>query len=202
MDIKDRLHSGTSHNWNKGFRKQKGLHLSYRHIQKDDTIILRKGNYHGDDKRNPISSSNAKNSQISGHMRIAEADLKEMTGERSKREPTGEIQKWKNKGKVWKELEKGGVTNFLGKLHAFDSEITNVMVNSWSNGKVKVNGVYFQITEEVIAEVTGLLMEGHKFFRDKKLSTNAIKDFARSTEEMNKLVKKETFFVTDTIKKL
>ena len=76
------------------------------------------------------------------------------------------------------------------------------MVNSWNKGKVKVNGVYFQITEEVVAEVTGILMEGHKFFRDKKMSSNAIKDFVKNAKELNKLVKKETFFITKTIKKL
>ena len=135
-------------------------------------------------------------------MRIVFAEQDDMTGERCRKEPVGEVQKWKNKGKVWKELEKGGVTNFLEKLHGFDPEITNNMVKSWNNGKVKVNGVYFQITEEVVAEVTGIPVEGHKFFRDKKLSSNAIKDFVKNTEELNKLGKKETFFVTETIKKL
>lgn len=131
-----------------------------------------------------------------------EVDQVNMTGERSRKEPVGEVQKWKNKAKVWRELEKGGVTNFFEKLHGSDPEITNSMVNSWNNGKVKVNGVYFQITEDVVAEVTGIPMEGHKFFRDKKMSSNAIKDFVKNTEELNKLGKKETFFVTDTIKKL
>ena len=45
-------------------------------------------------------------------------------------------------------------------------------------------------------------MEGHKFFRDKKMSANAVKDFVKNAEELNNLGKKETFFVTETIKKL
>ena len=135
-------------------------------------------------------------------MRIVEVKTEDMTGERSRKEPVGEVEKRKNKGKVWKELEKGGVANFVEKLHGFDPEVTNSMVNSWNNGRVKVNGVSFQITEEVVAEVTGIPMEGFKFYRDKKLSSNAIKDFVKNSKELNKLIKKESFFVTETIKNL
>ena len=202
MDNKDSLDIGTCHHWNRGFRKHKGFFLSFRHVRKDETIFFRKEYLHGSNERITTIFSNANNLQSLGLMRIVEAEPEDMTGERSRKEPVGEVQKWKNKGKVWKELEKGGVANFFEKLHGSDPEITNSMVNSWNKGKVKVNGVYFQITEEVVAEVTGMPMEGHKFFRDKKLSSNAIKDFVKNTKELNKLVKKESFFVTETIKKL
>ena len=202
MDNKSSLDTGLCHYWFCGTHKQEGLPLSFRHARKDDSIIYRKGFFHGLNQRNTILFSNANNLHSSGLMRIVVAEQDDMTGERSRKEPVGEAQKWKNKGKVWKELEKGGVTNFLEKLHGFDPAVTNNMVNSWNNGKVKVNGTYFQITEEVVAEVTGLPMEGHKFFRDKKMSANAVKDFVKNTEELNNLGKKETFFVTDTIKKL
>ncbi len=99
-------------------------------------------------------------------------------------------------------MEKGRVANFFEKLHGFDREVTNNMVNSWNNGKVKVNGVSFQITKEVVAEVTGIPMEGSKFYRDKKLSSNAVKEFVKNSVEMNKLEKKESFYVTETIKKI
>lgn len=99
-------------------------------------------------------------------------------------------------------MVKGGVAIFFEKLHGFDPKVTNSMVNSWNNGKVKVNGVSFQITEEVVAEVTGIPMEGFKFYRDKKLSSNAIKDLMKNSAEMNMLVKKESFFVMEMIKKL
>ena len=131
------------HYWYRGFHKQKGLPLSFRHVRKDDTIIFRKGYFHGYNKRNITISSNANNLHSSGLMRIVEADQEDMTGERSRKELVGEVQKWKNKGKVWKELEKGGVTKNFEKLHGSDPEITNNMVNSWNNGKVTVNGVYF-----------------------------------------------------------
>ena len=74
------------------------------------------------------------------------------------------------------------------------------MVNSWKDGKVKVNGVSFVITEEVVMTIIEILIEGFKFFRDKKLSTNVVKDFVKSTKELNDLVKSETFYKMDSIK--
>ena len=77
-----------------------------------------------------------------------------MVGECSRKKHVGEVDKWKNRGKVWEKLEKGGIANYIAKLHGFDLDVTNSMVNSWKDGKVKVNGVSFQITEEVIAIVS------------------------------------------------
>ena len=76
------------------------------------------------------------------------------------------------------------------------------MVNLWKDGKVKVNGVSFWITKEVFTMVTKILMESFKFFRDKKLSTNVVKDFMKSTKELNDLVKSETFYEMESMKKL
>ena len=76
------------------------------------------------------------------------------------------------------------------------------MVNSWKDEKVKVNEVSFFITEEVVLTITEISIEGFKFFSDKKLSTNAVKDFMKSTKELNDLKKSETFYEMDCIKKL
>ena len=54
------------------------------------------------------------------------------------------------------------------------------MVNFWKDNKVKVNGISFLIIEEVVAMVIEIPMEGFKFFRDKKLSVNVVKDFVRA----------------------
>ena len=54
---------------------------------------------------------------------------------------------------MWEKLEQGGITSYIMKLHGFDKEVTKSMVGSWKDGRVKVNGVYFQITEEVIATI-------------------------------------------------
>lgn len=45
-------------------------------------------------------------------------------------------------------------------------------------------------------------MEGFKFYRDKKLSVNAVKDFAKKSKERNDLVKCETYYEMDSIKKI
>ena len=47
------------------------------------------------------------------------------------------------------------MTRFMEKLHGFDAGITKAMVDSWHNGRVKIDGVSHQITEGLIVEVTG-----------------------------------------------
>lgn len=125
-----------------------------------------------------------------------------MVGECSRKEPVGEVDKWRNKVKVWEILEKGGIANYIAKLHGFDLEVTNSMVHFWKDGKVKVNDFTFLVNEEVVSTISKILAKGLKIFRDKKISTNVVKDFVKSSEEMNDLVKYETFYEIDSIKKL
>ena len=125
----------------------------------------------------------------------------EMVGERCRKEPAGDFEKWRSREKVWEKLVEGGVTNFIMKLHGFDQEVTKSMVESWKDGRVKVNGVYFRIMEEVIAIVTEIPTEGFKFFRDKKLSANAVREFVESEKELKALWKIDTYYVPDSIKK-
>lgn len=51
------------------------------------------------------------------------------------------------------------------------------MVKSWKDGKVKVDGVSFQVNEGVITEVIESPNQGIKLYRDKKISLNEVKDF-------------------------
>lgn len=78
----------------------------------------------------------------------------------------------------------------------------NNFVKTWKDGRIKVNGVSFQVTEEVVAVVTEIPMEGIKFFRDKKLSRTVVNDFVKSLEEKKELVKCETYYELESIKKL
>ena len=103
--------------------------------------------------------------------------------------------------KCGRSLKRGGVTNYIMKLHGFDQEVTKSMVESWKDGRVKVNGVYFRITEEVIVTITEIPIDGFKFFRDKKLSANAVRDFVESEKELKALRKIDTYYVPDSIKK-
>ena len=43
-------------------------------------------------------------------------------------------------------------------------------MNSWNDRKVTINGITFQVTEEVIAMVTGLSMKGKKWRRVTKIT--------------------------------
>ena len=76
-------------------------------------------------------------------MRIEVIQSVDMVGERFIKELVGEIEKWRSKEKVWEKLEQGGVTRYFMKLHGFDQEVTNSMVGSWKDGRVKVNRVSF-----------------------------------------------------------
>lgn len=55
---------------------------------------------------------------------------------------------------------------------------------------------------DIISHITQILDEGLKFYRHKKMSVNVVKDFGKNTEEKKKLVKSETYYEMDSIKKL
>ncbi len=134
-------------------------------------------------------------------MSIIGFESEEMVGEHIRKEPMQDIEKWKNRGEVWERVETRGIAKYIAKLHDFDLDVTNSMVNSWKDGKVKANGVSFQVIEEVVAAMFKILVEGFKFFRDKKLSTNVVKDFVKSSKEKNELVKCETYYDMESVKK-
>ena len=90
----------------------------------------------------------------------------------------------------------------MEKLHGFDVGVMKVMVESWSNGRVKIDGVTHQISKGLIAEVTEILQNGIKFYRDKKMSANAINEFIKDDEERDKLMKIDTYYDIESIKKL
>lgn len=122
-------------------------------------------------------------------------------GERIRREPWGETESWKEKGKVWKKLQKGGITSFMERLHGFDAGVTKIMVENWQNKKVKIDGVSHRITKGLIAKVTGFSQEGMSFFKDKKVSANAVNAFIKNDKEKRKLVKVDTYYDIESIKK-
>ena len=78
---------------------------------------------------------------------------------------------------------------FIEKLHGWDPKITNLMVKSWIYRKVKIDGIDFQVNEGVIAEVIDSPNQGIIFYRDKKISLNVVKEFAKDAKEMKELVK-------------
>lgn len=125
-----------------------------------------------------------------------------MAGERARREPDGNAEKWKMKKKVWARLSKGGLAGYIDKLHGHDPNVTNLMVNSWKEGRVKIDGVHYQVDIRIIAHVSEIPDVGLQFFQDKKVSVSAVKEFAQHTDANKELVKTEMYFEMEPIKKL
>ena len=76
------------------------------------------------------------------------------------------------------------------------------MVDTWNNERVKIDGVTHHITEGLIAEVTEFPQEGMNFYREKNMSSNVVKYFVKDEKEKDKLVKIDTYYDIDSIKKL
>jgi len=53
----------------------------------------------------------------------------------------------------------------------------------------------------VIATISKIPIEGFKFFKNKKLSTNVVKDFVKNKKELKVLRKIDTYYVPDSMKK-
>ena len=49
--------------------------------------------------------------------------------------------------------------------------------------------------------ISEIMIEGFKFFRDKKLLANAVKDFVERDKELKEHRKIETYYVPDSMKK-
>ena len=55
--------------------------------------------------------------------------------------------------------------NYIECLHGWKPSITKSMLKSWNEGMVKIDGVEFSVTKEVISTIIG-----KKFYRDQKIS--------------------------------
>ena len=67
------------------------------------------------------------------------------------------------------------------------------MVKCWNKGIVKIDGVDFMVTKEVIFEVMGIHIIGQKFHRYSWISRQAVIKFTKDVEEKKALVKKSTY---------
>eukprot|EP01018_Ginkgo_biloba_P039011 Gb_11876 [translate_table: standard] len=57
-------------------------------------------------------------------------------------------------------LEKAGLLEFFRKFIGFNESISRQVAESWDEGKVKVDGLVFMISEDLIAEASDLPLEG------------------------------------------
>ena len=65
-----------------------------------------------------------------------------------------------------------------------------------------MDGMSYKVTMEVIVYFTEIADEELKFYREKMVSMNAVKDFAKNMEEKKELVKCKTYYEMESIKKL
>eukprot|EP01018_Ginkgo_biloba_P029318 Gb_29174 [translate_table: standard] len=76
-------------------------------------------------------------------------------------------------------LDRVGLLTFFQKNYGFNENISLQVVETWNDGKVTMNGLEFIITEQLIADVSGLPREGEIISKEK---TNQLRcDAARSS---------------------
>ena len=85
------------------------------------------------------------------------------------RELENEVEKWCRCSKVWSILQKGEATTFIDRLHGWKPSITWIMVKSWNEGIIKIDGADFMVTKEVISMVNSIPIIGKKFYRDRNI---------------------------------
>jgi hypothetical protein len=122
-----------------------------------------------------------------------------MGAEPRKQEPKN-CKEWKEKASVWQILEKGNVTPYLEHLHGFKPHVTEAFLKNWFEDRVTMHGVTVHITEDFIAEVTGLPKEGMKFSKETGISNTTFKKFPKIEEEEKKMEKNGDFYELNQIK--
>ena len=115
-------------------------------------------------------------------------DAEIMRGKRKWVEPPS-CAEWKNKPEVWDILRRGNFTSYMERLKGNNPTITHQFVKSWKDDSVLVENQWMDVTEEIIAEDTGLDLDGINFYRERKLFDKEIDDFVEIEEEIYRLGK-------------
>jgi len=79
-------------------------------------------------------------------------------------------------------LEKKGLLDFFRKFSGFSESISLQVADYWEEGRVKVNGLEFTISEGLISEVSGLPLEGEVVCREKTNQVEQLSKFIRDNE--------------------
>lgn len=85
-----------------------------------------------------------------------------MGGDRLRLEPN-KVDEFKAKPAAWFVFSKGGIDKFMESMKGNDERLSRQFVTSWEDRRVTMGGISFEINEEVIAQATGLSMEGRKW---------------------------------------
>ena len=92
------------------------------------------------------------------------------------------------------------MTNYLEHLHKFKPHVTTTFFKNWTEDRVSLCGVTMHLTEEFLAKIIGLPMEGNKFSKQTSISNTAFKKFPKVEVEEKNLEKNGDFYELDQIK--
>lgn len=103
---------------------------------------------------------------------------------------------WRNKDEVWDILKVGGLSYFMEWVHDRDYVITKFFLKHWKKGSLTIlEDQTIKIDDALMSEITGILSEGSKFYKYRKLMKGVIKHFPKTDKERKKLVKSSnTYF--------
>lgn len=67
-------------------------------------------------------------------------------------------------------------------LHRLNTLVTNSFIQGWKDGVLHAFGIDLEINGELMAKVSNRLIEGAKFYREKKCTIEAFKTFLTLTK--------------------
>lgn len=82
-----------------------------------------------------------------------------MGGNRKRIEPLS-CDEWKDKLKAWAILEMAKMTGYMESVVGKNATVTKIFKKNWKDGKIPIGRRKVEIDEGMIAEVTGMSMEG------------------------------------------
>ncbi|KAH9322708.1 hypothetical protein KI387_017347 [Taxus chinensis] len=124
---------------------------------------------------NAISKANSQNWAL---VEYREKNSVTMGGDRTRVESSSHGSIVDNKS-IWHLFSIGGFRNYITRLQGHDPLLTMEFGVAWKDGKVVVRGMEIETSEEAIARITSMDMDGLKKFKDKNKHEYEIKTFFR-----------------------
>lgn len=77
----------------------------------------------------------------------------------------------------------------MKKIHGGNPQFTQLFLMKWNEGTLNIGSQNFTIIEEIISNMSGILIVRRKFYRDQRFSNAAIEEFPKDPSESEALVK-------------
>ncbi|KAH9293285.1 hypothetical protein KI387_041509 [Taxus chinensis] len=91
---------------------------------------------------------------------------------------------WKDNTELWNILSIGGFTNFVERVQGHDQSISVRFAKEWNERMVDYGGQKILINDELIAEATGLSLEGYRFFNKRVIKEAEERRFVEEEEKL------------------